>query len=143
LKKAQKDDVGIQPLFLVGLCKWLLKLAAGQNPPSATEVKSVLGYRVLKHAKIQDMVSIAVRFDPTHGAIKDPSNLASIQPTKLDECDLATKALKKVADLLDVDEYLESEKEIFDEMVEAMCKLLDAARYDVDEYRKLLRLGQL
>ena len=76
------------------------------------------------------MVSIAIRFDPTHGAIKDPSNLASLQSSELDECDLATKALKKVADLLDVDEYLASEKEILDEMVEAMCKLLDAARYD-------------
>jgi hypothetical protein len=82
------------------------------------------------------MVSIAIRFDPTHGPIKDPSNLASISPVQLDECELATHALKKVGGLIDVDEYLASETTIKDEMVEAMCGLLESARYDVDEYRK-------
>jgi hypothetical protein len=82
------------------------------------------------------MVSIAIRFDPTHGPLNDPSKLASIQPAELDECDLATKALKKVSKLLDVDEYLSSQKIVMDEMIEAMCGLLEAARYDIDEYRK-------
>jgi hypothetical protein len=88
-------------------------------------------------AEVEDMISIAIRFDPTHGPIKDPSNLASMMPTQLDECELATKALKRVGGLIDVDEFLASEKTIRDEMVDAMCELLEAARYDVDEYRRL------
>jgi hypothetical protein len=136
LQKAKQQSAGIQSVFLVGLCKWLLHFGVAQNPPSIMAVKSVLGYRVKKGVEVEDMISIALRFDPTHGPIKDPSNLASIKPTKLDECDLATDALKKVAKLFDVDAYLSSEKSIRDEMIEAMCGLLESARYDVDEYRK-------
>ena len=136
LQSAKKHEVGVQSIFLVGFCKWLLRLAIGQTPPSKMAVKSVFGYRVRKDAEVEDMVSIAIRVDPTHGPIKDPSNLASIQPAKIDECDLATQALKKVGGLLDVDAYLSSEKTVRDEMIEAMCSLLQAARYDTDEYRR-------
>ncbi|WP_407177483.1 PP_RS20740 family protein [Bradyrhizobium sp. STM 3562] len=137
LQKAKRQDKGIQPVFLVGLCKWLLRLSSSQNPPSIMDVKNVLGYRVKGGVEIEDMVSIAIRFNPTHGPTKDPSNLAGIQPTQIDECALATNALKRVGNLLDVDAYLGSQHEIRNEMVNAMCQLLDAARYDIAEYRKL------
>lgn len=42
--------------------------------------------------------------------------------------------LKKVSKLIDVDEYLSSEKAIKDEMIEAMCSLLESARYDIAAY---------
>jgi hypothetical protein len=99
LQKARQNEKGIQSVFLIGLCKWLLSLAIDQSPPSVMEVKSVLGYRVVEVAEAEDMVSIAIRFDPTHEPVRDNSNLASIQPKKPDECDLATKALKKVGGL--------------------------------------------
>jgi hypothetical protein len=34
---------------------------------------------------------------------------------------------------------LSSEVTVRDEMIEAMCRLLDAARYDIDEYRKWVK----
>jgi hypothetical protein len=136
LQSAKRKSAGIQSVFLTGLCKWLLGFGIGQNPPSKMEVKSVFGYRVRSGAEVEDMVSIAIRFEPTHGPIQDQGNLASIQSTKLDECELATNALKKVGGLFDVDAYLSTEQTIRDEMIEAMCRLLEAARYDVDEYRK-------
>jgi hypothetical protein len=136
LQRAKKTSVGIQSVFLVGICKWLLGFAIGQTPPSKFEVKSVYGYRVLKAAEVEDMISIAFRFDPTHEPLPDASRLASIRPMKIDECELATKALIKVGKLFDVDEYLASVQSVRDEMIEAMCSLLEAARYDVDEYRK-------
>jgi hypothetical protein len=85
------------------------------------------------------MVSIAMRFDPTHDALEDQTQLASFQPAKPDECDLATRALKRITSLLDVDDYLSSEATVRDEMIEAMCGLLEAARYDIDEYRKWVK----
>ena len=138
LQKAQKTDAGIQSVFLVGICKWLLGFAVGQTPPSKLEVKSVYGYRVRKEAEVEDMVSMAIRFDPTHEPIPDPLGLASVQPVKVDECDLATKALLRVSKLLDVDEYLASEDSVREEMTKGMCDLLDAARYDVDAYLRWL-----
>lgn len=137
LENAAETEKGVQSIFLVGLCKWLLRLVGTQNPPSTAEVKSVLGYQVHGGAKTEDMISIAIRFDPTFEVVEDSAKLASLRPTPIDECDLATKALKKVSGLLNVDEYLASEGDIRQEMVEAMCVLLEAARYDVDEYRNM------
>jgi hypothetical protein len=136
LRGAEKDDAGIQSVFLVGLCKWLIGFATGQRPPSKLVVKSVYGYRVRSGASVEDMVSMAIRFDPTHEPIPDSAHLASEPPTKVDECDMATKALIKVRKLLDVDDYLTSEKSVRDEMIDAMCGLLEAARYDVAAYRQ-------
>ncbi len=136
LHNAKLRNFGLQKVFLVGICKWFLQFAVGQNPPSKMEVKAIHGYRVVKDSEMEDMVSIAIRFDPLHGPIEDPIKLAGAEPAKIDECDLATAALKRVSNLLDVDEYLSSASDVRDEMVEAMCVLLDAARYDADEYRQ-------
>lgn len=136
LQKAKRDNAGLQSIFLVGICKWLLHFSAAQNPPSKMVVKSLLGYRVQKNSKIEDMISIAIRFDPTHGPLKDPSKLATIKAAKIDECEEATNILKKVSKLFDVDDYLSSQTAIRDEMIDAMCRLLDSARYDITAYRK-------
>ena len=136
LKSAMDASVGVRSVFLVGICKWLLGFAIGQTPPLKFEVKSVYGYRVRRKAEIEDMVSIAFRFDPTFQPLPDTSRLTSVQAGKVDECELATKALRRVGGLFDVDEYLSSEASVMDEMINAMCDLLGAARYDVDEYRR-------
>ena len=136
LETAKTTALGVQSIFTVGLCKWLLGFALAQNPQSKMEVKSVMGYRVERKAEAIDMVSVAIRFDPTFGPLTDASSLSTIQTVRLDECDLATNALKRVGSLVDVDEYLLSQNEIREEMIEAMCTLLEAARYDVGSYRK-------
>jgi hypothetical protein len=93
-------------------------------------------YRVKKGSEVEDMVSIAIRFNPTHAALPDPSRLASIQDVKPDECMLAAMAAKRVSGLIDVDDYLSSQNSIRNEMLESMCILLESARYDIDMYRK-------
>jgi hypothetical protein len=136
MRAAVKASRGLQSVVLVGLCKWLLGFALRQVPPTIMEVKNILGYRVKEDAEAEDMVSIALRFDPTHAPLPDPSKLAASSATNPDECELAAKAAKKVSGLLDVDAYLFSEKTIRDEMIEEMCSLLESARYDVELYRK-------
>lgn len=135
LQKARQNNRGIQKVFLVGLCKWLLGFSIRQNPPSKMAVKTVLGYRVLPEADIEDMVSIAIRFDPTHEPAADAARLASLRPVMPNECELATGALKRISSLVDVDAYLASATDVRDQMIDAMCSLLDAARYDQIEYR--------
>lgn len=101
------------------------------------DVKNVVGYRVKPGSEIEDMVSIAIRFNPTQGPIKDPANLAALPPLELDECGLATTALRRISSMLDVDDYLASQDDIRQEVTEAMRRLLETARYDGEEYRKL------
>lgn len=136
LQAALNASRGLQSVVLVGLCKWLLGLVLGQVPPTIMEVKNIFGYRVNEGAEAEDMVSIALRFDPTHDPLPDPTKLAASSATKPDECELASKAAKRVSGLIDVDAYLASQKSVKDEMIEAMCSLLESARYDVDLYRK-------
>jgi hypothetical protein len=136
LQKEKQSSFGLQRIFLIGLCKWFLGFVIRQNPTSEMGVKTVLGYRVLHSAEAEDMVSIAIRFDPVHEALEDSSHLASAKPTKPDECVSATSILKRIKNLFDVDAYLLSETAVRDEMIEAMCSLLEAARYDTDEYRR-------
>lgn len=133
---AKATDLGLQRIVLTGLCKWLLSLTAGQQPPTSMEVKSLLGYRVKPGAPAEDMVSIAIRFQPLHVPPVDPIQLSKAQSSAIDECELAEKAAARVSTLNDVDDILQSDSELNGEMTDAMCALLESARYDVDAYRK-------
>ncbi len=138
LLAARDQNLGLQRIALVGLCKWLLKFAIVQVPPTTMEVRNLFGYRVKPDAEVEDMVSIAMRFNPTFEALPDAAKLASLSTKSPDECTLAALAAKKVKALFDVDDYLSSEDTIREEMIESMCALLGSARYDVAEYRAWL-----
>ncbi|WP_296739711.1 hypothetical protein [Mesorhizobium sp.] len=133
---AKSDDQGLQRIVLTGLCKWLLGLTLGQQPPTVMEVKSLFGYRVRQGASAEDMVSIAIRFQPTHVPPNDPIQLAVAKAAAPDECVLAEKAAVRVSTLVDVDDVLASDPNVRSEMTEAMCSLLESARYDINAYRK-------
>jgi hypothetical protein len=100
------------------------------------EVKSLLGYRVRLGAPAEDMVSIAIRFQPTHVPTNDPIQLAAVETAAPDECVLSEKVAARVSTIVDVDDLLSSGHDLMKEMTEAMCSLLESARYDVDAYRK-------
>jgi hypothetical protein len=133
---AKSDGQGLQRIVLTGLCKWLIGLTLGQNPPTLMEVKSLLGYRVKQGAPAEDMVSIALRFQPTHVPPNDPIQLAATKAIAPDECTQAEKVAARVGAIVDVDELLASDPAVMSEMTEAMCSLLESARYDVDAYRR-------
>ena len=135
LVAATENGRGLQRITLVGLCKWFLGFSLRQVPPTLMEVKSLLGYRVNKGAEVEDMVSMAIRFNPTHAALPDANKLASTKATPPAECELATVAAKRVNGMIDVDEYLSSQKIVRDEMIESMCSLLETARYDIEKYK--------
>jgi hypothetical protein len=82
------------------------------------------------------MVSIAIRFQPTHVPPNDPIKLAGVKATTPDECALAERVAARVSTIVDVDDVLSSDPEVTSEMTEAMCSLLESARYDIDAYRK-------
>jgi hypothetical protein len=133
---AKSGELGLQRIVLTGLCKWLLGLTLGQHPPTLMEVKSLLGYRVKQGSEAEDMVSIAIRFEPTHIPASDPIQLAVTKAAVPDECMLAEKIAARVSTIVDVDDLLTSDADLMSEMTEAMCSLLESARYDADAYRK-------
>jgi hypothetical protein len=123
------------PVFLAGLCKWMLKLAIAQQPPTTIEVKSVIGYRVDTSAAHEDLISIALRFSPVFTPALDAMGLAQKAATPPDECALAVKAIGRIAKLRDADKILLEDATLRNAMIETTAKLLEVARYDPAAYR--------
>lgn len=125
------------PLFLCGLCKWMLNLAVGLKPPFSIAIKSVVGYRIDHSAPHEDLVSVAARFEPLFTPVADSMGLAQNEPApEVDECDFAVKALKRVSKLANADDILRNDAQLHAEMVDATATLLSVARYDADAYRQ-------
>lgn len=125
------------PLFLCGLCKWMLNLSAGLKPASIIAIKSVVGYRIDRSAPHEDLVSVAARFDPLFTPAADSMGLAQKESAPaVDECDFAVKALKRISKLANADDILRDDAKLHAEMVEATANLLSVARYDPDAYRQ-------
>jgi len=130
---------GLLRIFLVGLCKWMLALVLGQRPPSKLLVRSVLGYRVYGGSQNEDLISLALRFEPTLQPSPDPMGLA-MQATEMpDECELSVKLFNQVNERVNVDELLAGNSSLREELIAATSKLLELARYDVSAFRGWLR----
>ena len=122
-------------VFLVSLCKWLLALTLEQTPPCKIEVKSTIGYRVDMGSEHDDLVSIALKFEPTFEAIYDPTGLSAGSVIVLDEGNLAVKILGRVLKRKSADGILSDDIGLHEEMLTATERLLALARYDVEAYR--------
>lgn len=138
LKSVAKTSEGHLNVFLVGLCKWILGLGLVQTPQCKIEVKSTIGYRVNGMAEHDDLVSIALRFEPTFGVSEDSSGLSTDQAHQLDEGRLAVKILKQLNNRRCADKILAGNTELYEEMVSSTEELLALARYDIALYRDWL-----
>lgn len=138
LDKAVQTPDGHLSVFLVGLCKWMIGIGVGQQPPFNVTVTSVLGYRVLPEATHNDLVSIAFRFDPTFAAAPDSMGIAGVKDARPDECQLATATVRRVKNRKCVDTILRDDPAVMKNMVEATEELLALARYDIGEFRAWL-----
>lgn len=138
LHQAVKTPEGHLSVFLVALCKWMIGIGMGQQPPFKVAVTSTLGYRVAPGATHNDLVSIAFRFDPTFAAAPDPMGIARVEDARPSECQLATATVRRVKNRKCVDTILRNDPTIMTSMVEATAELLALARYDTEEFQKWL-----
>jgi hypothetical protein len=138
LNLAMKDPTGLLRVFLVGLCKWLIGLAYTQQPPSKIEVRSVIGYRVLPTAPCEDLISLAIKIEPTFMPVTDPAGLALSGTVGPDECAAAAHAVRKISGQKDADALLAASDTLRAEMVTATAELLGLARYDVGAFHTWL-----
>lgn len=126
-------------IFLVALCKWVASIVVSQVPPAKIEVKSVLGYNVDPSVGYEDLVSIAIKIEPTLTAATDRTGLANQGQPVPDECAMAIQALRRVSNLRDVDSILANDDALMTEMIAVSSSLLEEARYDVSSYEEWSR----
>ena len=131
------SPVDLLNLMTAAIGKWLSKLAQAQSP-SRVELASTHGYRIDPIAACEDLVSLALRFEPVIAA--SPDALSPTAPASVDECETAKAILRRSAQRLDVDTILEEQRDLREELIAETERLLADARYDVADYRPWLGL---
>ena len=122
-------------LMIVAIGKWLFKLVQYQAP-SRVELASTQGYRVNPVAAQEDLVSLALRFEPVIVASADA--LSPTAPAPVDECAIAKAILRRSNGRLDVDNILDQQPDLLEELIGETERLLTDARYEVAGYRQWL-----
>ena len=122
-------------LMIVAIGKWLFKLVQYQAP-SRVELASTQGYRVNPVAAQEDLVSLALRFEPVIVASADA--LSPTAPAPVDECAIAKAILRRSNDRVDVDNILDQQPDLLEELIGETERLLTDARYEVASYRQWL-----
>ena len=130
-----QTDVGLVPVYLTGVFKWLAGFAVECNPPSKLELRSVIGYKVEPASECEDLWSLALRFTPTFQPIADATGIVPAETTiPVDECSMSIAAVKRVAKRIDADSLLGQDAGLRASMVDSMGDLLATARYSKEEY---------
>ncbi|WP_419925744.1 PP_RS20740 family protein [Candidatus Poriferisocius sp.] len=123
-------------LMTVAIGKWLSAMMQVQGT-SRLELASVHGYQVNPDSPCEDLVSLALRFQPVIKASPDP--LSPAPPDPLDECEIAKSILRRSTNRINVDEVLYDDRKLHDELIGETQELLAKARYDVTGYRSWLQ----
>jgi hypothetical protein len=124
-------------LMIVAIGKWLSALVQAQRP-SRVNLASTHAYRIEPAASCEDLVSLALRFEPIIAA--SPDALSPTAPPPRDECTIARHILKRSAKRRDVDGILSGDSHLHEELIRETEQLLAGARYDVPSYRDWLRV---
>lgn len=132
---ADCNEADLLTLMTAAIGKWLSMLAQVQSP-NAVELARTEGYRVYPASNVEDLVSLALRFDPI---IEAPVNPLSPAKRKLvDECKSAKDILRSASSRNNVDVILEECPALNEELIVETMNLLAKARYDVSGYRAWL-----
>jgi len=134
LQRELRTPDGHLSVFLVALCKWMIGIGIGQQPPFKVSVTSTLGYKVSGHATHNDLVSIAFRLDPTFAPAPDAMGIARQEDSRPNEGQLATAAVRRVKNRKCVDTILRNDPVTKSTMTQATAELLAQARYDIPEF---------
>jgi hypothetical protein len=132
---------------MIGFSKWLMKRAVHSSP--VTEVLPLVHYWYRVSGNEPDMVSLGFRICPLPRLGKEIEELEGVAnkdtpsepPEDLDSADpaileaaLAIRHLENMANVVDADAVLKSDRRLRDKTVEQCRKLLVEAHYDGDAY---------
>ena len=131
----QMSPEAFKDFFCLGFGKWFLCLLCNAYPQTAMEMLPGYYYTVQNGP---DMLSLAYKCTAQRGKTRDDYDLVESGPQarpEVDEVDLAMKVVVNTRGLLDVDEVLKQNVEIFEEMLRETESFLQLASYDVSVYR--------
>ncbi|MBK8964334.1 MAG: hypothetical protein IPM75_15120 [Candidatus Competibacteraceae bacterium] len=98
------------------------------RPPVSIDLVSAIGYRVRSGAEHEDLMSLALRFEPTSQPLPDALGLAGHSATLPDEGALSVRALERIARRIDADNLLAGDGDLNERMIETTEQLLKLAR---------------
>ena len=122
-------------LMTVAISKWLSALVQAVGPSRVT-LASTYGYKINPVAACEDMVSLALRFDPVIKVPSDP--FSPTAPDPVDECATAKDILRQTTERLNVDKFLERQPDLLEDLIGETEMLLTLARYQTTGYRQWL-----
>lgn len=131
-------------LFGVALGKALLSFCSSADPKWKV---SMLGSHIysINEAKGVWMLSLAFQFSPLSSAPRDETGLSALrfdQPRPVDESELATRLVKAVAKISDVDRLLADDRDLYTRLFNSSADLLASAGYDREKYIKWVEEGE-
>jgi hypothetical protein len=134
---SQKTGESFIKLFALGFSKWVLHLAKSKN--WQLKMHRSYYYSTTSQSNIKpSMPCMAFEFLPPIPALEDRFDAVNAAPrTQGDGEDLSMRALKKVAEMEDLDKLMSSDMSLRDDMIAATKALLEDAGYAASTLAKL------
>ena len=137
--KVDINDQNHSKVFSICFGKWLLSLVS-QNPSWNIEMLDSYWYRVNRQGNQPDMLSLAFLLTKDTTTLIDRTQLARVSssqettPIERHEEQQALNIVDKTSVLLNVDEHLSNNRDVFEDMLQDSARLMNAARYPRDNY---------
>lgn len=127
-------------LMVIALAKWLSSLIRAHVPSPKVELVSVLGYQIDPDSSCEDMVSFAIRSNPSSSRIDDPLNpTPAMQQIPQIDCTSALQIAKRVTKFKNIDSILIENFNLEQRLITETKDLLHLARYDESKYLAWLK----
>jgi len=131
------DGLGWMRIYVLAVSKWLLHYMMAHNYKVVVRMLPSYSYSIQRGNR--DMVSLGFSFQPLAALREDESGLTRPRRQNapvITEMDLARDLIDRVADIEDVDDKLDSNKELRLKMFSKCAALLATLRYDMPAYKK-------
>lgn len=133
------NKILVNQILQICLVLWILKSAIALK--NKIELKSSFKYSVDLFKRDSDMHSFVFSFEKPEEAIPDCIGIVSVKETKVVDVNyevLASFAIEKLSETLDVDKYLDERPDELDKYANEMMVLLSNCGYDVSGYKRFM-----
>lgn len=133
------NKILVNQILQICLVLWILKSAIALK--NKIELKSSFKYSVDLFKRESDMHSFVFSFEKPEEAIPDCIGVVSVKETKVVDVNhevLASFAIEKLSETLDVDKYLDERPDELDKYANEMMVLLSNCGYDVSGYKRFM-----
>ena len=138
------NETQLVDLFGVAIGKALLSFCSSAGQTWKVEMRGSHVYSINPDKNVS-MLSLAFQFTPIPQPPLDGTGLSKLElanPKPFNEAELATKLVRSVQKISDVDSILEKDQELHSVLLNSSADLLQAAGYDRDDYVRWVEDGE-